>query len=196
MGNGVVHVVDSVLLPTSATSTIVDIATADDVADTFGTLVQAVLAGDLAGTLGSDGPFTVFAPTNEAFAKVDEATLTFLLSAEGKDQLVDILTYHVYPGVVYNTNLESGEVTMVNGDAATVDADMATIAGAKIMGDQILAPNGVIHAIDTVMMPPADDATPAPAPVEPEDSSAVSMMSIGSAVAALFSSAAAFMVLY
>jgi len=146
--------------------------------------------------VGSDGPFTVFAPTNEAFAKVDEATLTFLLSAEGKDQLVDILTYHVYPGIVYNTNLESGEVTMVNGDAATVDAEMGTIAGAKIMGDQILASNGVIHAIDTVMMPPADDATPAPVPEEPEESSAVSMMSIGSAVAALFSSAAACMVLY
>lgn len=191
--NGVVHVVDSVLLPTSATATIVDIATAEAVADTFGTLVKAVLAGDLAGTLGSEGPFTVFAPTNEAFAKIDEATLTMLLSEEGKDQLVDILTYHVYPGLVYSTQLKSGEITMVNGDSATVDAKAGTIEGAKVIGDQILASNGVIHAIDTVIMPPADDATTAPeTPVE--DSSA-SMLSIGSAFAAILSTAAAFMVL-
>merc|ERR1712187_892699 len=100
--NGVAHIIDGVLLPpTSALAdskpNIVELAQS---VDDLSTLVAAVVAGDLAETLSSPGPFTVFAPTNEAFGALPEGTLDTLLKPENKDQLVDILTYHVLPAQV------------------------------------------------------------------------------------------------
>merc|ERR1712157_706084 len=105
--NGVVHIIDGVLLPPSGLRddkpNIVELA--QSVPD-LSTLVAAVVAGDLAETLSSPGPFTVFAPTNDAFGKLPEGTLDSLLKPENKDQLVDILTYHVLPAQVLSTDLK------------------------------------------------------------------------------------------
>merc|ERR1712025_1116803 len=106
--NGVAHIIDGVLLPpTSALAdskpNIVELAQS---VDDLSTLVAAVVAGDLAETLSSPGPFTVFAPTNEAFGALPEGTLDTLLKPENKDQLVDILTYHVLPAQVLSTDLK------------------------------------------------------------------------------------------
>lgn len=155
--NGVVHSTDAVLLPTSVTSDIVDIASS---ADAFSTLVNLVVDADLVDTLKGEGPFTVFAPTNAAFEELSEETVTFLTSAEGKDQLIDILTYHVVPGVVYASDVSnSGEVTMANGDIATVmkevDSGAITVNDANVVLPQILASNGVIHPIDKIILPNA-----------------------------------------
>lgn len=184
--NGVVHVVDGVLLPTSTTATIVDIVTSPAGAS-FSTLVSAVTAADLVETLGGEGPFTVFAPTDDAFAAVDASVIEYLLTAEGKDDLISVLTYHVFPGVVYQTDVADGSINMANGDAAAVTAMPLAIEGANIVQGQILASNGVIHPIDAVILPPSvdltkvGDSTPAPS----------SAMSMGS-VAALASAAIAF----
>merc|ERR1711881_309827 len=109
--NGVVHIVDAVLIPPKmqaeiASQNIVELAAAT--AD-LSTLVAAVKAGDLVDTLSGTGPFTVFAPTNEAFAKLPKATLDFLLKPENKAKLVDILTYHVAAGSVHAADLKNGE---------------------------------------------------------------------------------------
>lgn len=193
--NGVVHVTDQVLLPTSVTSNIVDIAVG---AEDFSTLVSLVGAAGLAETLSSEGPFTVFAPTNAAFAALDESVVTYLTSEEGKDDLTKILTYHVFPGVVYQSAVPTAEVEMVSGDSASVKADPPMIDSANIVPGQVLASNGVIHAIDAVILPSSLElpdlsapATTTPAPEETaDDSGAVSMGSafafVSAAVAMLF----------
>ena len=140
----------------AAAPTIVEVAASND---DFTTLVAAVQAADLAGTLSSEGPFTVFAPTNEAFAKLPDGTVEMLLLPENKDQLVAILTYHVVAGDVSAAQVvELEEVTTVQGEtAAVVVADTGvTIDGANVILTDIDASNGVIHVIDTVMMPPAN----------------------------------------
>merc|ERR1711871_1873765 len=110
--NGVVHIIDSVLIPPAmqaeikASQNIVELASA---AADLSTLVAAVKAGGLVDTLSGPGPFTVFAPTNEAFAKLPKATLDFLLKPENKAKLVDILTYHVAAGSVHAADLKNGE---------------------------------------------------------------------------------------
>lgn len=124
-------------------------------AEGFGTLVAAVKAGGLVETLKGDGPFTVFAPSDEAFAKLPADTLTSLLKPENKDQLVAILTYHVVAGKVMAADVAPGMVDTVNGakaEIAIVDG-APTIAGAKIVKTDIDCTNGVIHVIDTVMLP-------------------------------------------
>lgn len=124
-------------------------------AEGFGTLVAAVKAGGLVETLKGDGPFTVFAPSDEAFAKLPAETLASLLKPENKDQLVAILTYHVVPGKVMAADVAPGMVDTVNGkkaEVAVVDG-APTIAGAKIVATDIECTNGVIHVIDTVMLP-------------------------------------------
>merc|ERR1712160_86370 len=110
--NGVAHIIDGVMLPPAALSSsplpnIVELAQS---VDSLSTLVAAVVAGDLADTLSSPGPFTVFAPTNAAFDALPQGTLDTLLKPENKDQLVDILTYHVLPSQVLSTNLQSSQV--------------------------------------------------------------------------------------
>ncbi len=125
-------------------------------AGSFTTLVAAVEAAGLVETLKGDGPFTVFAPTDEAFAALPEGTVDTLLMPENKDQLTAILTYHVVPGKVMSGDIagNSMEVETVNGAMAMVDAtEGVTIDGANVVQADIEASNGVIHVIDAVIMP-------------------------------------------
>ena len=127
-------------------------------AGSFETLVAAVQAADLVDTLKGDGPFTVFAPTDEAFAALPEGTVETLLLPENKDQLVAILTYHVVPGKVMSTDLtDDMEATTVQGEAVTIDLDNGVmVENATVTSADIETSNGVIHVIDTVILPGAD----------------------------------------
>jgi uncharacterized surface protein with fasciclin (FAS1) repeats len=126
-------------------------------AGSFDTLVAAVEAAGLAETLKGEGPFTVFAPTDEAFARLPEGTVDSLLQPENRDQLVALLTYHVVPGKVLSSDLagQEMEVATAQGSPVSIDAtdgavkvDEATVTQADIETD-----NGVIHVIDMVIMP-------------------------------------------
>ena len=129
-------------------------------AGTFNTLVAAVTAAELVDTLNSAGPFTVFAPTDEAFAALPAGTVDELLKPENKAKLTAILTYHVVPGKVMAADVTTMDAGTVNGAAAPVVVSDAgvTYAGANVVKTDIAASNGVIHVIDAVVMPPADDA--------------------------------------
>ena len=131
---------------------IVDIAAGDE---NFATLVAAVQAAELVETLKGDGPFTVFAPTNDAFAALPEGTVETLLKPENKDQLTAILTYHVVAGKVMSSDLSEGlEAETVNGQKITITLDGgAKVNGANITKADIEAKNGVIHVIDAVLLP-------------------------------------------
>ena len=125
----------------------------------FSTLVAAVQAAGLVETLSGEGPFTVFAPTNAAFAKLPDGTVEALLLPENKDQLIAILTYHVVPGDVSAAEVVTlTEVTTVQGDIAAISVtdEGATIDGAAIVATDLEASNGVVHVIDTVMIPPSE----------------------------------------
>ena len=125
-------------------------------AGSFGTLVAAVQAAGLVEVLKGEGPFTVFAPTDEAFASLPAGTVETLLKPENKDQLVNILTYHVLPGKVMSADIagKSLEVKMVNGGTAKIDAtDGVQIDSANVISADIEASNGVIHVIDAVILP-------------------------------------------
>jgi uncharacterized surface protein with fasciclin (FAS1) repeats len=131
---------------------IVDTAVA---AGTFQTLVAAVTAAELAETLKGPGPFTVFAPTDEAFVALPEGTLEELLLPENKGQLAGILTYHVVGGAVLSSDLSSGDVATVNGEEVTIVVDGGvTVNGATVVTADIETSNGVIHVIDAVLLPP------------------------------------------
>lgn len=150
--NGVIHVIDSVLLPGKAT--IPEIAKDSG---TFETLLTAAKAAGLADVLGSTGPFTVFAPTDEAFEKLPKGTVEMLLKPENKSKLADILKYHVIPGRVYSEKvLESKALKTLQGSLATVSLKDGSprIQQAKILKTDIDATNGVIHVIDSVIIPP------------------------------------------
>ncbi|MDF1753320.1 MAG: fasciclin domain-containing protein [Verrucomicrobiales bacterium] len=123
--------------------------------DDFSTLVAAVKAGGLVDTLKGDGPFTVFAPTNEAFAKLPEGTVADLLKPENKDKLVAILTYHVVAGKVMAADVKAGEVATVNGEDVTVSvADgKVSVDKATVVKADVETSNGVIHVIDSVILP-------------------------------------------
>lgn len=138
---------------TMAKQNIVEIAASNE---DFTTLVAAVKAADLVGVLTGEGPFTVFAPNNAAFAKLPEGTVEMLLMPENKDKLVAILTYHVVSGDVSAAQVvELTEVTTVQGGTAAVSVSDAgvTIGGAKVIATDLKATNGVVHVIDTVIMP-------------------------------------------
>lgn len=150
---------------TATTGTIVDVASGND---DFSTLVTAVTAAGLGETLSGTGPFTVFAPNNAAFAKLPEGTLDTLTQPENKDQLTGILTYHVVPGKTdaatlieaINANDGAYEITTVNGASLTASLDGESVvltdaAGGKstVTATDVEASNGVIHVIDTVVMP-------------------------------------------
>jgi uncharacterized surface protein with fasciclin (FAS1) repeats len=135
---------------------------AGDIVDTaisagsFKTLVAAVKAADLVGTLKSKGPFTVFAPTDAAFAKLPAGTLASLLKPENKAKLVAILTYHVVPGKVMASDIagKSLKVASVQGSKISVEAHSGVMVDkAKVVKADVEASNGVIHVIDTVIMP-------------------------------------------
>lgn len=132
---------------------IVDTAVA---AGSFNTLAAALTAGGLVDTLKSAGPFTVFAPTDEAFAKLPAGTVENLLKPENKDQLVSILTYHVVAGKVMAADVvKLTSATTVNGAdvAIRVEDGSVSVNGAKVTATDIVATNGVIHVIDSVLIP-------------------------------------------
>lgn len=137
------------------TPDIVDLAVATDF---LSTLVAAVQAGDLVGVLKGDGPYTVFAPTNEAFAALPEGTLTSLLKPENKGQLVSILTYHVVPGKIRSTDLSNGQTAKtVQGSPirVAIKDGQVMINQATVKAADIEASNGVVHVIDQVILPPS-----------------------------------------
>lgn len=132
--------------------TIVEIASG---MNNFTTLVAAVKAADLVDTLSGEGPFTVFAPTNEAFEKLPEGTVEDLLKPENKEKLAKILTFHVVPGKIMAADVKTMEADTAAGEKAevVVEDGVVTYGGAKVIKTDIVASNGVIHWIDTVAMP-------------------------------------------
>lgn len=149
--NGVIHVIDTVLLP--STKSIVELAQG---AGTFQTLLAAAQAAGLAETLASGGPFTVLAPTDEAFAKLPKGTLESLLKPENKDKLAGILKAHVIDGRVYAdqvVTLASARALSGTELAIVVKSGKVTIAGANVVQTDLEAKNGVVHVIDAVIVP-------------------------------------------
>ena len=124
----------------------------------FSTLVAAVAAAGLVETLQGEGPFTVFAPTNDAFAALPAGLVDKLLLPENKDLLVKILTYHVVSGTVLAADVTAGDVPTVEGQNITITTDMGVkVNGATVTATDIIASNGVIHVIDAVILPPDVD---------------------------------------
>ncbi|NNC75468.1 MAG: fasciclin domain-containing protein [Acidimicrobiia bacterium] len=166
--NGVIHVIDAVLLPPGfgeedamdddmgdeAVGTIVDVAVG---AGTFETLVAAVQAAGLVDTLTGDGPFTVFAPTDEAFAALPEGTVAALL--EDIPALTDILLYHVVAGEVKAADvvgLDSATTVQGSDITITIDGETVMVDAANVIATDVMASNGVIHVIDAVILPPGN----------------------------------------
>jgi uncharacterized surface protein with fasciclin (FAS1) repeats len=147
------------LIATAMTIGLTAQAWAADIVDTavsagsFNTLVTAVKAAGLVDTLKGKGPFTVFAPTDEAFAKIPKADLEALL--KDKEKLTAVLTYHVVPGKVMAADVKPGEVKTVQGNSLMVQAKDGAVSvdGAKVLKTDIGASNGVIHVIDSVVIP-------------------------------------------
>ncbi len=149
--NGVIHVIDSVILP--ADKDIVDTAVA---AGSFKTLAAALTAAGLVETLKGEGPFTVFAPTDEAFAKLPAGTVESLLLPENREKLISILTYHVVSGRVLASDVvKLKSAKTVNGKEARIKlSDKGVMVdAAKVLATDIEASNGVIHVIDSVILP-------------------------------------------
>jgi len=165
--NGVIHVIDSVLVPADIdVAAFLETCTAapetPDIPQTaiangnFETLVAALVAADLVGALSEpEGPFTVFAPTDDAFAALPEGLVECLVREESKDVLSDILLYHVIGAKVLSTDLSDGMVaTTLNGDDVTVDlSDGVKIDSSTVIIPDVEASNGVIHVIDSVLVP-------------------------------------------
>jgi uncharacterized surface protein with fasciclin (FAS1) repeats len=134
---------------------IVDLAVGND---NLKTLVAAVKAGGLVDVLKGDGPFTVFAPTDEAFAALPKGTLEMLLKPENKDKLVAILTYHVVSGKVMSTDLSNGQKAgTVQGEKVKVSIKGSTVKinDAQVVAADVKAKNGVVHVINKVILPPS-----------------------------------------
>ena len=128
----------------------------------FSTLVAAVTAAGLVETLQGAGPFTVFAPNNEAFAALPAGLVDKLLLPENKDTLVKILTYHVVAGKVMAADVAAGDVPSVEGSNITVTVDAGTVTlngSSKVIATDVAASNGVIHVIDAVILPPGLDVS-------------------------------------
>jgi uncharacterized surface protein with fasciclin (FAS1) repeats len=125
--------------------------------ESLSTLVTAVKAAGLVETLSGNGPFTVFAPTNEAFEALPDGTLESLLKPENKDQLVAVLTYHVIGAKVMSSDLKEGQkAKTVQGEEVTISLKGgASVSGAKVATADIKASNGVVHVIDKVILPPS-----------------------------------------
>ena len=147
----------------AADGDIVDVASKNG---SFGTLVAAVGAAGLAETLQGEGPFTLFAPTDEAFAALPAGTVDDLLKPENKDKLTAILTYHVVAGKVMAADVKPGAVPSVEGDTieVTIKDGKVMVDAATVVAADVEATNGVIHVIDKVIMPEAKPAAPPPAP--------------------------------
>jgi uncharacterized surface protein with fasciclin (FAS1) repeats len=139
----------------TAVGTVVDVASADE---SFSTLVAAVTAAGLVETLSGEGPFTVFAPTNDAFAALPAGVLDALLLPENQALLAQILTYHVVSGMVMAADVTDSDVATVEGQTVKLStADGVTVNGATVVVADVMASNGVIHAIDAVILPPGVD---------------------------------------
>jgi uncharacterized surface protein with fasciclin (FAS1) repeats len=124
----------------------------------FSTLVAALSAAGLVETLQGEGPFTVFAPTDAAFAALPEGLLEKLLLPENVAILTAILTYHVVPGLVMSTDVAAGDVATVEGSTFTITTDGGVkVNGANVVAVDVAASNGVIHVIDAVIVPPTVD---------------------------------------
>jgi len=152
--NGVIHVVDRVMFPIPTTSIPGEVTMRNE----FSTLLAAVKAAGLVETLSGAGPFTLFAPTNEAFAKIPKDVLDKLLA--NKTALTDVLTYHVISGAFWSSSLSNGMMPKtVEGKTLTIKIDDAgvMINDAKVVEADVAVTNGVIHVIDTVLLPPAFD---------------------------------------
>jgi uncharacterized surface protein with fasciclin (FAS1) repeats len=135
--------------------TIVEVASANE---DFETLVAAVTAAGLAETLSGEGPFTVFAPTDEAFEALPEGVLDALLLPENKDALTSILTYHVVSGEVMAADVTAGDVPTVEGSTIAITTDDGVkVNEATVIATDVDASNGVIHVIDAVLVPPTVD---------------------------------------
>ncbi|MFZ9857645.1 MAG: fasciclin domain-containing protein [Roseiflexaceae bacterium] len=155
--NGVIHVIDTVLLPAAPAADIVDTAIADG---RFTTLVAAVQAAGLVDTLKGEGPFTVFAPTDDAFAKLPAGTVEDLLKPENLETLTNILLYHVVSGKVMAADVvtldgQSAE-TVFAGNSVTIsvkDGNVFLNDNVQVIITDIETSNGVIHVIDTVLLP-------------------------------------------
>ncbi|MHB1308703.1 MAG: fasciclin domain-containing protein [Limisphaerales bacterium] len=132
-----------------------DIVAVASGAGSFKTLVAAVKAAGLVETLQGKGPFTVFAPTDEAFAKLPAGTVENLLKPENKEKLVAVLTYHVVPGKVMAADVKTLKAKTVNGQELSlkVEGGAVTVDNAKVVKTDVAASNGVIHVIDTVVLP-------------------------------------------
>lgn len=157
--NGVIHVIDQVLLPSQD-----NIPTTADKAGTFKTLLAAAKAAGIVDVLAGEKPLTVFAPTDEAFAKLPAGTVEDLLKPENKQKLAAILKFHVVAGRVYSPDvLSKKELKTVQGGTlkAAIQSGSATINGAHLVATDLDASNGVIHVIDSVLLPPAAPATSA-----------------------------------
>jgi uncharacterized surface protein with fasciclin (FAS1) repeats len=138
------------------TKDIVDTAVA---AGSFTTLAKALTAADLVATLKGPGPFTVFAPTDEAFAKLPAGTLENLLKPENKAMLRRVLTYHVVPGKVMAADVvKLSSAKAVSGDMLSIKASGGTVMvnSSRVVSTDIAASNGVIHVVDTVLLPPGE----------------------------------------
>ncbi len=152
--NGIIHVIDSVLLPPAKMSDIVDTAVADG---RFKTLAAALGAAGLVETLKGEGPFTVFAPTDDAFAKLPAGTVETLLKPENLEQLKSILLYHVVSGKVMAdqvVTLESADTVLGKPVTIKVMDGKVYVNDSQVVLTDVLAANGVIHVIDSVLLPP------------------------------------------
>jgi len=151
--NGVIHVIDSVILPASD-----NLPTVAKKAGSFTTLLAAAKAAGLVDALSGKGPLTVFAPTDEAFAKLPAGTVDTLLKPENKGKLTDILEYHIVQGRVYSSDaLAAGKAKTLQGSSVSiaVKGDTAMVNDARLVATDLDASNGVIHVIDSVILPPA-----------------------------------------
>lgn len=153
--NGIIHVIDEVILPSS--DTIPQVAANSG---SFSTLLAAAEAAGLVGALAGEGPLTVFAPTDEAFAALPEGTVESLLKPENKGKLAAILKYHVVAGRKFSTDLANGQpVETLQGAsvALKIDNGQPRIGNADVVATDIDASNGVIHVIDAVLLPPSGE---------------------------------------
>jgi transforming growth factor-beta-induced protein len=154
--NGIIHVIDAVILPSQD-----NIPATAAKAETFQTLLAAAKAAGLVEVLSGDKPLTVFAPTDEAFAKLPAGTVESLLKPENKEKLAGILKFHVVPGRVFSPDvLSKKELKTVQGGmlSAAMQDGKASINGAQLLATDLDASNGVIHVIDSVLLPPAGPA--------------------------------------
>merc|ERR1711865_935604 len=184
--DGVVHVIDQVLIPSGPTNNIADYVTLND---DLSTLALALKAGELIDTLSGYGPFTVFAPTNEAFAKLPAATLAHLLDPANLKELDAVLTYHVAAGSVYAKDITDGEkIKTVEGQDVTASIYMGNrvfINNALVTTADVSASNGVIHIIDKVLSLPVPKTIVDLAVATPDLSALVTALKAGGLVKTL-----------